>query len=143
MKQFANAQVVQVLATKAFSRWMRKNDIHEQDLMVAVDEMMAGLIDADLGGHLFKKRLALQGRGKRSGARTIVTSRFGSRWIYLYGFDKSERANMDVEELRSLQRLAKILLNLTAKEVSSEVEDGDLIELGKRKYDHKAQKQNP
>ena len=121
---------MQILATKAFVRWMRKNNVPEHDLMTAVHEMMDGLIDADLGGHVFKKRVALQGRGKRSGARSIVATRLESRWIYLYGFEKSERTNIHVNELNSLQRLAKVLLNLTAEEVEAEVDDGDLVELG-------------
>lgn len=110
---------------------MRKNGVHDHDLIVAVNEMMAGLVDADLGGHLFKKRLALKGRGKRSGARTLVATRFGTRWFYMYGFDKSSRANVDAEELRSLQQVAKILLQLSAEEVMAGIETGDLIELGK------------
>ncbi|MEY2912716.1 MAG: hypothetical protein RLZZ184_2025 [Cyanobacteriota bacterium] len=38
----------------------------------AVAEMLAGLYDADLGGGLFKKRIARSGKGKRASFRTLV-----------------------------------------------------------------------
>jgi hypothetical protein len=34
--------------------------------------MTEGLFDADLGGGLFKKRIARQGQGKSGGFRTLV-----------------------------------------------------------------------
>ena len=46
--------------TKSFAKWMRKTELKDQDLLFAVTEMEAGLIDADLGGNVFKKRVALQ-----------------------------------------------------------------------------------
>ena len=46
--------------TKSFAKWMRKTELKDQDLLIAVTEMEAGLIDADLGGNVFKKRVALQ-----------------------------------------------------------------------------------
>ena len=49
--------------------------------------MALGLIDANLGGHLVKKRVALRGRGKRAGARTIVATKFEERWVFLFGFE--------------------------------------------------------
>ncbi len=55
--------------TKAFARWLRKTNLSERDLFSAIAEMTAGLVDADLGGHLFKKRVASPGRGKRGSAR--------------------------------------------------------------------------
>lgn len=65
--------------TKTFSKWMRKADLKDQDLFVAVTEMEAGLIDADLGGNVYKKRIALPGIGKRAGARTLVAGKFSRK----------------------------------------------------------------
>lgn len=53
-----------ILITKSFERWLRKSDIAEEALSNAVHEMEAGLIDADLGGGVFKKRVAVAGRGR-------------------------------------------------------------------------------
>lgn len=120
---------LQVLATQPFARWMRRNKVVDDDLFAATEEMVAGLIDADLGGHIVKKRVALQGRGKSSGARTIVTTKFGRKWIYLFGFEKNERSNIDSSELKALQELAKIYLDLTDAETKSAIDEGKLVEL--------------
>ena len=44
---------------------MSKAGLDDDTLRVAVAEMEAGLIDADLGGGLVKKRVALLGKWKR------------------------------------------------------------------------------
>lgn len=108
---------------------MRKNKVPHEDLIAATVEMAAGLIDADLGGHVVKKRVAFNGRGKSSGARTIVATQFGHRWIYLFGFEKNERANIDSAELKALQELAKIYLALNAAETMAAIHAGKLIQL--------------
>ncbi len=73
--------------------------------------MAQGLIDAELGGHVVKKRVALSGQGKRGGARTIVATKMTDRWFFLFGFSKNERANIDKKELKILQEVAKELLS--------------------------------
>lgn len=108
---------------------MRKNKVSPDDLVIATKDMADGLIDADLGGHIVKKRVALQGRGKSSGARTIVATKYGRRWIYLFGFEKNERSNIDSNELKALQELAQNYLDLNAAETVAAIEEGQLIEL--------------
>jgi hypothetical protein len=120
---------LQILVIKSFSRWMRKNKVSHDDLIVATREMADGLFDADLGGHVIKKRVALRGRGKSSGARTIVATKFGVRWIYLFGFEKNERENIDSAELKALQELAKTLLDFSAADISVAMDEGNLIKL--------------
>jgi hypothetical protein len=120
---------LQVLATKSFNRWMRNNKIAHQELLSAAAEMAQGLIDADLGGHVVKKRVALGGRGRRSGARTIVATNFGNKWIYIFGFEKNERGNIDASELKALQELAKTLLKLNIDKTSVAILHGELIDL--------------
>jgi len=63
-----------IFKTRHFSRWMRKTDLTNAALSNAVSEMDEGLIDADLGGGVVKKRVALPGRGKRGSARTLVAT---------------------------------------------------------------------
>ena len=120
---------LQVFATKTFARWMRKNKVAQEDLLDATKEMVSGLIDADLGGYVVKKRLALRGRGKSSGARTIVATKFGVRWFFLFGFDKNERSNIDSDELKSLQQLTLTLLSFDTTQLATALSDGQLIEL--------------
>jgi hypothetical protein len=50
-------------------------------LGTAVQEMVAGLIDADLGGHVYKKRVAMPGRGKSGGARVILGTRLEEKVV--------------------------------------------------------------
>ena len=108
---------------------MRKNKIAHQELFSAASEMAEGLIDADLGGHVVKKRVAVGGRGRRSGARTIVATNFGNKWIYIFGFEKNERSNIDISELKALQELAKTLLELSIDKTSAAILHGELIDL--------------
>jgi len=48
--------------------------------------MEQGLVDADLGGHVMKKRVALPGRGKSSGARTNIACQVEDKAFFIYGF---------------------------------------------------------
>lgn len=91
--------------------------------------MESGLIDARLGGGLFKKRVALPSGGKRGGARTIVTGNFRDRWIFLYGFRKSERDNIDEKEERDLKRIAGTLLESGWTALGQLLEAGQLLEV--------------
>ena len=61
---------------------MRKTELTNQALCVAVDEMIQGLVDADLGGFVIKKRVGLAGRGKRGGVRTLIATNKGNRWFF-------------------------------------------------------------
>lgn len=99
-------------------------------LCEAVSEMEHGLIDADLGGYVVKKRVALPGRGKRGGARTIVATNRGDRWFFLYGFGKNERANIDRDELRFFQEVAKELVGLDAVQITAALSAGEIVEIG-------------
>ena len=77
-----------VLKTRYFSKWMKKTELTDQSLCGAVTEMTLGLFDANLGGHIFKKRVGIANKGKRSGARTLIASNLGSKWFFVYGFQK-------------------------------------------------------
>ena len=96
---------------------------------VAVTEMAAGLIDADLGGSVYKKRVPTPGRGKRGGARTIIGSNFGDRWFFLFGFEKNDRATIDARELAALQKIAAALLALDTTALDHSVTEGELKEI--------------
>ena len=119
----------QVFVTKTFARWMRKSQVTDLDILGATEEMVQGLIDANLGGYLVKKRVALRGRGKSAGARTIVATKFEQRWIFLFGFEKNERSNIDANELKVLQELAVSLLDLDQQAMASAVSAGQLFQL--------------
>jgi hypothetical protein len=114
--------------TKNFNKWMRKTDLKDQDLLVAVAEMEAGLVGVDLGGNVFKKRIALPGAGKRAGARTLVASKSSKKWFFLYGFAKNEKDNINDDELVHLQGAANRLMNLTDHDIEKVILTGELKE---------------
>jgi len=123
-----------VFKTRSFCRWMRKTELSNSALCAAVAEMVQGLVDADLGGGVVKKRVGLAGRGKRGGARTLVATNKGSRWFFVFGFEKSTRANISDDELEALQDIARDLLARTGQQLDLAVEDGTLEEIC---HDHK------
>lgn len=118
-----------VFRTRAFTRSMKKSGLNDKALWCAVEEMSQGLIDADLGGYVVKKRVALPGRGKRGGARTIVATRMSGRWFFLYGFNKNERSNINKDELRVLQEIAGELLGLDDHELAVALAAHEIIEV--------------
>lgn len=118
-----------IFKTRYFQRWMRKTELTDDALCTAACEMTKGLIDADLGGGVVKKRVGLAGRGKRGGARILVATNRDSRWFFVFGFEKSERSNISAEEKEALQTLARDLLLRTDQELDAEVIDGALQEI--------------
>lgn len=118
-----------IYKTRWFDRWARKQGLTASALCAAVDEMAAGLFDADLGGGLLKKRIARPGQGKSGGYRTLVATNKGNRWVFVFGFPKNERSNIDRDEEEALKKLADHLLSLTAQAVSKARQAGELIEV--------------
>ena len=115
--------------TCEFAKWANKNDVVQTDLSLALDEIGQGLIDADLGGHLVKKRIRLQGRGKRGGARVILCHKQNDRIIFLHGFAKNEKSNLSPKELAAFRRLAEILLALETEQIEKAIAQGIFIEV--------------
>ena len=118
-----------VFKTRHFTRWMRKTGLADTALCAAVAEMVRGLVDADLGGGVVKKRVPLPGRGKSGSTRTLVATNKGSRWFFLFGFEKNERGNVSGKELEALQAIADDLLKLPSRDLDAQVESGALQEI--------------
>ena len=112
-----------------FDRWARKEGLTTRSLCDAVREMAAGLYEADLGGGLLKKRIARPGQGRSGGFRTLVATNKGNRWIFVYGFPKNERSNIDKDEEEALKKLAAHLLSLTTQELDKAQRSGELMEV--------------
>jgi hypothetical protein len=120
---------MRVLNTKAFARWTRREGVSDTALWMAVEEMRAGLVDANLGAGLVKKRIARPGRGKSGGWRTLLATNLSDRWVFLYGFAKNERDNVDSDELRALKLLAQSYLGMGEATIDRLVEAAELIEV--------------
>ncbi len=120
---------MRVFKNKWFQKWAAKEGLNDEALRAAVEEMENGLIDAELGGHVIKKRVALPGRGKRGGSRTLVVYQQADKAFFVYGFAKNERANISDKELKALKLLATQLLGYTNPALVKAIEAGELIEV--------------
>ncbi|MBV1787200.1 type II toxin-antitoxin system RelE/ParE family toxin [Marinobacterium sp. D7] len=118
-----------ILKRKEFARWQAGKKLSDTALCKAVQEMERGLIDADLGGHFYKKRVARPGAGKSGGYRTLLSARVGHRYVFLHGFPKSDRASITRDEKKALQYAGKVFLELSAKELMKALQAGVLLEV--------------
>lgn len=113
---------------KRFARW--EEDERNADLRVAAAEALAGRVEADLGGFLFKKRIARAGGGKSGGYRTILRFRKGAdRVFFLSGFSKNDRATISPRERTAFGLVAASLVDLDEKGIGELIADGEIFEL--------------
>ena len=120
---------MRVFKTKAFARFARKAALNDAALCKAVADAERGLIDADLGGGVIKQRVARHGQGKSGGFRTVILYRRGARAFFVYGFAKSDRANISQDELAALKELASEMLAYDEAEIMTAIASGPLIEV--------------
>jgi hypothetical protein len=120
---------MRIYKSKLFHKWAGKEGLTDASLKAAVDEMKDGLIDAALGGHVYKKRVPIEGQGKSSGLRTILAFRVGNKAFFMYGFAKNELSNISPKELKALKAMAKELLGYNVKQLEKTVKMGSLIEV--------------
>jgi len=118
-----------VLKRKEFARWQAREKLPDDALCKAVAEMERGLVDADLGGLLYKKRVARPGGGKSGGYRTVLSARIGSRYVFLHGFAKADTANITQDEKKALQFAGKVFLALSSAELLKALQVGVLVEV--------------
>jgi hypothetical protein len=114
---------------KGFARFQRREGIADAALARAVTGMETGLVDADLGGRLVRQRIARAGQGKSGGFRTVIAYRRGDRAIFLVGFAKNERDNVDDDELNELKGLARSFLTLHGDQIEALVAEAELMEV--------------
>jgi hypothetical protein len=80
---------VRVFKNTWFTRFSRKEGITNAELWDIVNQLEAGQADADLGGGVYKQRIARPGEGKSGGYRVIVFFRSSERTFFTGGFAKS------------------------------------------------------
>ena len=120
---------VRTFKTKWFARYARRERITDRSLREAIIRAEKGLIDADLGGNVIKQRVARTGQGRSGGYRMLVAFRFKARAVFLYGFAKNERDNIDSDELATLRDIAAAWLAADSIEIERAIFDGALQEL--------------
>jgi len=117
------------LKTKWFNKWSKKNHITDKKLLDTLNNISNNLGVTDLGGSLFKVRTPKIAQGKSGGYRTIVVFRESDVAIFVYGFSKNEKSNIEKEELKYFKILAKDLLSINRQEYRVLEKLGDFISI--------------
>jgi hypothetical protein len=120
---------MRIFKTRAFQHWLSKLSLVDESLINAVYEIEQGNVDANLGGNLYKKRVALPGRGKRGSVRTLLAVRHGDKAFFLYGFEKNQRDNITEKEAKAYKLIAKTILAYTDSELNKRLNDESVIEI--------------
>lgn len=118
-----------VYATKEFARFARKAGLLDGRLIQAAQDVAKGQYDADLGGGVFKQRVAREGGGKSGGFRTIILFRIGGHSFFAHGFAKNDKANVSPKELKALRQLADVLIGFSDEQLQTAKAAGELIEV--------------
>jgi hypothetical protein len=91
--------------------------------------MEHGLIDAKLGGGVYKKRIGVHSRGKRSSYRTIIVMEIQSKAVFAHGFAKGKKSNITKNELEGFKIMAKQFLRLNDEQIKFLIDKQNLIEV--------------
>jgi len=111
-----------------FTRFANKEGITDGELRELVNQLEARQ-GADLGGGVYKMRLARPGEGKSGGYRVIVFFKSEEHTFYKYCFAKADRGNINEKELRKLQKDAKEYLSLTDEQIRDRLRKRTFIEI--------------
>ena len=112
-----------------FDRFAGKENIADGELMDAANLLENSQADANLGGGVYKMRIARRGGGKSGGYRAIVFFRSGERTFFVYCFAKSDRGNISENELRNMKKQARSLFSMSDAQIEAALEEGTLMEI--------------
>lgn len=112
-----------------FQKWAKSEKLTDEVLKKAVDEIDIGLHDGNLGSGLYKKRIAMQGKGKRGSYRTLLAFKQERHAFFVYGYSKNVKANVNTKEQAVYKNLAKTLLSLDDKTLKNMLKMGVLIKV--------------
>lgn len=137
------SSTLRVFASKPFLRFARRFGIDDEALW----ETVKGAFDADLGGGVFKYRLAREGEGSSGGARALVAIKAGQCAVLMFGFEKKDQANIKPDELKEYRKAARIYLDYTEQQMTAIVKAKALFEIApsRKEMEHgqSVQKRSP
>lgn len=122
-----------IYLTRRCLRNVRRMQLQDYQLQKAAAEVLAGRYDADLGGGVIKKRVAIAG-GKRGGARFIVFFRRQETLFFYDGWAKADVSGkgakeIEDDELEAYKVMAKTYLSWDAGQIQKLLDAGMLIEV--------------
>ena len=118
-----------IYKTKEFSKFARKAGLGSAELLEAARALASGQWDADLGGGVFKQRIAREGGGKSGGFRTIILFKVGGHSFFVHGFAKNQKANITPKELKALKTLASTFLGFDVEALKTASAAGEIAEV--------------
>ncbi len=116
---------LRVFAFKAFVRFARRLHLSDQ----AIWDVVCGPCDADLGGGLYKYRIARPGEGARGGGRALIALKVGRRAVLMFAWEKKDMENIKPNELKAYRDLAKIYLAFTEPQMAELLNNRVLVEI--------------
>ncbi len=123
---------MKILATKWFRKWIKKAKIEIVDLISSANIINNNpQTSISLGSGLYKVRIKKEHQGKRGGYRTLLIFKQDELVVYVYGFSKSEKDNLEKDELKMFKKLSKDILNMENKELLNQIFLGSFIDLEK------------
>jgi hypothetical protein len=125
---------LQVFKTKVFNKFAKREKISDSMLCEAVERAEKGIVDADLGGNIIKQRVARKGPGRSTGYRVLIAVRLKKRYIFMDGFAKNEKDNIEDDELDALRIYGSAWLNADDERIETSLKEGKLEEI---KYEKK------
>jgi hypothetical protein len=120
---------MRIFRNKTFSRYARKEDITDDELRAIIPQLEENNPDANLGGDVYKMRIARPGEGKSGGYRVLVYFRIGERTFFVHGFAKSDLPNIKGKQLEGCKVSAKRFLSYTEKQLETLIKIGELTEI--------------
>lgn len=120
---------MRIFKTKLFSRFAKRERITDAMLYEAVERAEKGILDADLGGNIIKQRVAREGQGRSKGYRVLIAARIKKRYVFMYGFAKNEKSNIENDEFDALKTYGAAWLNADEKIIKISLKEGKLEEI--------------
>ena len=114
---------------KQFRRFADENALSDDALCRAVREISTGLAHANLGGGVYKQRIARKGQGKSGGFRTIIFFKAHKVAFFILGFAKNVQDNLERNEIAGLKDLAGRMMSYDEKTIALALKNGALEEI--------------
>ena len=122
---------MRLILTKPVKKWLEKEkEVQEEDLIIASNEVIKGVFEANLGGNLYKKRISNNSnQGKSGGSRLIVGYKQGDNFYVLFVFNKNESDNITAKEKQIFKGMAKQYLKWNNSQLDIAIKAKVLFEI--------------
>jgi len=120
---------MRIFVNRQLRKFAAQNAIVDLALCRAIREISTGLAHANLGGGVYKQRIARKGQGKSGGFRTIIFFRAHKTAFFILGFAKNEQDNLERNEIAGLKDLAGRMLNYDEQTIALALKNGALEEV--------------